>query len=110
MSFGNVNTAKSLDDGADIPGLNLAIVLSNTSSPTQKTQRVGRVIRYEEGKEAEIFTLVVKGTMEENWYNTSSAGKNYIEIDEEELTKILANEDIDENVKQAYASDTLFRF
>lgn len=48
--------------------------------------------------------------MEENWYNTSSAGKNYIEIDEEELTKILANEDIDENVKQAYASDTLFRF
>ena len=70
----------------------------------------GRVIRYEEGKEAEIFTLVVKGTMEENWYNTSSAGKNYIEIDEEELTKILANEDIDENVKQAYASDTLFRF
>ncbi len=29
---------------------------------------------------------------------------------EEELTKILANEDIDENVKQAYASDTLFRF
>lgn len=110
MSFGNVNTAKSLDDGADIPGLNLAIVLSNTSSPTQKTQRVGRVIRYEEGKEAEIFTLVVKGTMEENWYNTSSAGKNYIEIDEEELTKILANEGIDENVKQAYASDTLFRF
>jgi superfamily II DNA or RNA helicase len=29
-----------LDEGADVEGLNLAIILSNTSSQTQKTQRV----------------------------------------------------------------------
>ena len=41
LEYGVMNTAKSLDEGADIPGLNLAIILCNTSSGTQKTQRVG---------------------------------------------------------------------
>lgn len=40
LKKGCINTARSLDEGADIPGLNLAIVLCNSSSPTQKTQRV----------------------------------------------------------------------
>ena len=40
LSSGVINTAKSLDEGADIKGLNLAIILSNSSSKTQKTQRV----------------------------------------------------------------------
>lgn len=43
LSFGVIHTAKSLDEGADIKGLNLAIILCNTSSQTQKTQRVGYV-------------------------------------------------------------------
>ena len=42
LQFGVINTAKSLDEGCDIPGLNLAIILCNTSSATQKTQRVNR--------------------------------------------------------------------
>lgn len=109
IKVGNANTAKSLDEGTDIPGLNLAVILTNTSSKTQKTQRVGRIIRYEEGKEAELFTLVIKGTMEENWYQTSSSGKNYIEINEEELEKVLNYQPIDENVKIAEATDLLFR-
>lgn len=41
LPLGVIHTAKSLDEGADIPGLNLAIILCNTSSQTQKTQRVG---------------------------------------------------------------------
>lgn len=40
LKTGVLCTAKSLDEGADIPGLNLGIVLCNTSSSTQKTQRV----------------------------------------------------------------------
>lgn len=107
---GVINTAKSLDEGADLKGLNLAIVLSNTSSSTQKTQRVGRVIRYEAGKEAEIFTLVIKGTMEENWFQTSSSGKSYIEITEDELNDILDNKKSENIVKEAKEMDQLFRF
>ena len=110
LKTGVINTAKSLDEGADVPGLNLAIILCNTSSSTQKTQRVGRVIRYEEGKEAEIFTLVIRGTNEENWYNTSTAGKNYIEISEDELPAILDGIESSNLEKEAVASELLFRF
>lgn len=109
MPVGVINTAKSLDEGADIAGLNLAIILCNTSSQTQKTQRVGRVIRYEEGKEAEIFTLVIKGTNEEAWYNTSTAGKNYIEITEIELEDILAGKPTENIVQEAKESNLIFR-
>ena len=40
LPLGVIHTAKSLDEGADIPGLSLGIILCNTSSQTQKTQRV----------------------------------------------------------------------
>lgn len=41
MKSGVIHTARSLDEGADIKDLSIAIILSNTSSATQKTQRVG---------------------------------------------------------------------
>ena len=109
LKTGVINTAKALDEGSDIPGLNLAIVLSNSSSQTQKTQRVGRVIRYEEGKEAEIFTLVLAGTVEENWFNHSSAGKTFIEISEDELDIILNNKEIEVTKQVAEEVPLLFR-
>ena len=68
------------------------------------------MIRYEEGKEAEIFTLVIKGTNEESWYNTSTAGKNYIEITEFELDDILSGNEVQSIEKEAKADDILFRF
>jgi len=110
MQYGVIHTARSLDEGADIKGLSVAIILSNTSSATQKTQRVGRVIRYDEGKEAEIFTLVIKGTMEEGWYQTSTAGKNYIEISESELDEVLLGKESENLVQEAKEVDQLFRF
>ena len=70
----------------------------------------GRVIRYEENKEAEIFTFVIKGTMEEAWYNTSTAGKNYIEISESELLDILAGGTTDNIVREGQEIGQLFRF
>ena len=109
LPTGVIHTAKSLDEGADIPGLSLAIILCNSSSQTQKTQRVGRVIRYEEGKEAEIFTLVIRHTNEEAWYNTSTVNKNYIEITEDELDDILAGKQSENIVREGKEEDLLFR-
>lgn len=109
LPFGVMHTAKSLDEGADIKGLNLAIILSNTSSQTQKTQRLGRVIRFEEDKEAEVFTLIIKGTMEEHWFNTSTSGKEYIEITESELDEILKGCESENIVHEAKESDLIFR-
>lgn len=110
LKTGVIHTAKSLDEGADIDGLNLAVILCNTSSQTSKTQRIGRVIRYVEGKEAEVFTLVMKGTMEESWFNTSSAGKDYIEITEDELDDILDGKKSENLVQEGKEAYQLFRY
>lgn len=109
LKTGVLNTSKSCDSGTDIAGLNLAVVLCNTSSATSKTQRVGRVIRYEEGKEAEVFTLVIKGTVEENWFKTSNAGKSYIEISESELDEILSGKVSTNKIEEGEEMDLLFR-
>ncbi len=54
----------------------------------------GRVIRKEGDKVAEIFHLVLRGTVEENWSKNASQGMDYIEIDEQELYQILDGEEL----------------
>lgn len=96
MKVGVLNTSKALNEGVDVQGLNLAIILSNTSSKTEKTQRIGRVIRFSPNKVAEIFTLVLRGTVEEEWFTRSNADKKYITIDEEQLMHVLKHEEFKE--------------
>ena len=110
LKTGVINTAKSLDEGSDVPGLNVGIILCNSSSSTQKTQRVGRIVRFEEGKESEMFTLVLKGTNEESWFQTSTNGQNYIEITESELDEILLGEESENIEKEAKEVGQMFRF
>ena len=102
VKSGVLNSAKSLIEGVDVKGLNTAIIISGNSSSRQKVQSIGRVVRYEEGKIAEIFTLVIKGTVEESWYNNAST-TNYITIDENELDIVLKTGSIElrttENIK-----------
>ena len=108
QTSGVLNAVKSMDAGVDISGLNLAIILSNSSSSTQKTQRVGRIIRYEEGKLSEVFTLIFPDTMENNWFLNSNKDKSYIEIEESELDLILYGT-LDRESKQGEQKDQLFR-
>ena len=50
-----------LDEGIDIPAADTAILLSNSTNPREYIQRIGRVIRYYEGKEeAYIYDFVVE--------------------------------------------------
>ena len=89
---GIINTVKKADEGFDCPGLSVAIILGMDSSSTKATQRKGRVIRFEEGKHAEIFTFVIRGTVEEEWFNKSHENSEYITIDEENLMHVLKGE------------------
>ena len=109
LPTGILNTSKSLDEGADLQGLNLAVVLSNSSSKRQKVQRIGRVIRKEEGKISEVFTLVMKNTVEEYWFENSSQNSNYIEITEDELTDILDGQEINRQEREGKEIDRIFR-
>lgn len=89
---GVIHSSKMLIEGLDCPGLSVEIIAGFNSSKCAKTQSVGRCIRFEEEKQAEIFTLVIKGTVEDQWYKKANEDNNFIEINEEELDLVLKGE------------------
>lgn len=105
---GVLNTSKMLDEGADIPGLSVAVILGFDSSPTTKTQRIGRVIRKAENKVAEVFTFVIKGTVEEEWFRKSTSGKDFITIDSSNLLDVLEGREF--TPKKNKETKMIFRF
>lgn len=105
---GVINTVMKLNEGFNCPEASIAVILGFDSSQTKKEQRLGRVLRIFEGKEeAIIFTLVIKNTVEEKWYQNSSTG-NYITIDEEGLDKLLSGEQY--TPKREKETQMTFRF
>ncbi len=69
-----------------------------------------RVIRKEANKQAEVFSLVIKNTMEEQWFRKSSQGLSSITIDEEELIKLLRGESLNKQEKVQETGQFLFTF
>ena len=53
------------DEGLDIPDVNVGIIVTGTGSRRQFVQRLGRLLRPGEGKEARLYEIIVKGTAEE---------------------------------------------
>ena len=92
--IGVLHSSKAADCGVDVKGLSVGIILSTDSSKIRKTQRNGRICRFEDGKTAELFTLLIRGTQEVNWFR-NSATTSYQVINEEQLDKILNGEKIE---------------
>lgn len=105
---GVMHTSKAAETGLDIPGIDTEIILYTNSSKIRKTQVLGRSIRYEEGKVAEIFTLVLKGTQEVTWLANSKTSR-VITINEDQLDRVLAGERI-ETRQREYVENLEFRF
>lgn len=63
-SCGVLHTSRAAETGLDLQGINTEIILYNNSSKIRHQQVIGRAIRFEPGKTAEIFTLVIRGTQE----------------------------------------------
>ena len=105
---GVMNTSKSADEGLDIDGVDVEIILHTDSSKIRKGQRLGRSIRFKEGKTAEIFTLIIAGTQETKWLANSKISK-VVTITEEQLDKVLAGEDIKTRERE-YTENIEFRF
>ncbi|MBQ0072412.1 MAG: DEAD/DEAH box helicase [Spirochaetales bacterium] len=56
---------KALDEGLDVPEADVGIFLSNTDADRQRIQRVGRLLRKSEGKEAsDLYYFYAKDTIE----------------------------------------------
>lgn len=62
-------TCKALDEGVDVPDVSVGIVLSGTSVKRQRVQRMGRIIRIQEGKgRASLYYLHTEETAEETYF------------------------------------------
>lgn len=103
-----LSTVKKANEGLDIKGLSVAIVFGLDSSKTNAIQRRGRAVRFEEGKTAEIFNIVLNRTQETKWFADSHKDDPYITIDESELDKVLRGEEFTPGAKIVPKFD--FRF
>jgi superfamily II DNA or RNA helicase len=59
-----VVTSKVLDEGIDVPEANIGIIVSGTGSKRAYIQRLGRILRKKEGKEAVLYELIATQTSE----------------------------------------------
>ena len=58
-------TSQVLNEGVDVPAARVGIVLSGTGSVREHVQRLGRLLRKYEGKQAVLYEVVARGTAEE---------------------------------------------
>lgn len=103
-----LNSVKKLIEGCDVHGLSVAIMLGIDSSEIRATQARGRVIRFEEGKQAEIFNLIINNSVEAKWFANSHKNSSYITIDEQGLDDVLAGKEPKPYVKKV--KDFTYRF
>src|SRR5437763_5227158 len=60
-----VATSKVLNEGVNVPEANVAIILSGSGSVREHVQRLGRILRKSGDKEAVLYEVVTRGTVEE---------------------------------------------
>tara|TARA_R100001224_G_scaffold74885_1_gene46039 strand:- start:556 stop:1722 length:1167 start_codon:yes stop_codon:yes gene_type:complete len=64
-------STKALNQGFDVADATMAVICGLTSKALTMIQRVGRIIRYQEGKQGKIICLYVKDSQEEKWLRNS---------------------------------------
>lgn len=105
---GLIHSVSKLNEGADLKGLSVAIILGLDSSEIKAVQRRGRCIRFEKDKTAEIFNLVIDQTVELEWFRNGHPNNDYITIDEQGLEDVLAGKEPKPYVKKI--KDFTFRY
>ena len=108
VNKGVINTCEKANEGLDVRGLSVAIILGLDSSKTKAIQRLGRTLRFEKYKVAEVFNIVINNSVELEWFKKSHEGTNYITIDEANLYKVLNNEEYETYKKPV--PKLIFRF
>ena len=60
-----VVTSRVLNEGVDLPDVGMAVVVSGTGSVREHVQRLGRILRPRDGKQAVLYEMVTARTTEE---------------------------------------------
>ena len=58
-------TSQVLNEGVNVPAAGVGIILSGTGSVREHVQRLGRLLRKHEDKQAVLYEVVTRGTAEE---------------------------------------------
>ena len=62
--YNAIATSRVLNEGIDLPNANVGIVISGSGSVREHVQRLGRILRKVEGKQAVLYELVANDTAE----------------------------------------------
>jgi len=60
---------KCLDEGLNVPDVEIGIVHSGNSTRRQMTQRIGRIVRFKDKRIARIYQIIIGDSIEEKWAN-----------------------------------------
>ncbi len=64
-SYPIVATSRVLNEGVNVPEANVAVILSGSASVREHVQRLGRILRKSGDKEAQLYEVITRGTVEE---------------------------------------------
>lgn len=62
--YNAIATSRVLNEGIDLPDANVGVVISGSGSVREHVQRLGRILRKVEGKQAVLYELVANDTAE----------------------------------------------
>ncbi len=94
VEFYPLLSVHTLEIGYDVPEVGVAIILANTSNINQTIQRIGRVIRKSDGKEAAfIYAIYLTGTTDHQTLRTvkratGMAQNSYDDADDEKTKEV----------------------
>jgi len=55
---------RALDEGVDVPEVGIAVIIASGQSVRQLVQRKGRIMRPKEGKQAQLYIVYARGSIE----------------------------------------------
>ena len=71
-----LSCVKSINEGHNFIGLDSALILQINSKEKDLIQRIGRLIRFRFGHEANIYIVICKGTQDEVWLSSAIENLN----------------------------------
>jgi superfamily II DNA or RNA helicase len=69
-----LSCVNSLNEGQNIPLLDVGLVVQLNSNPRNLIQRIGRIVRIRDGHKAKIYILSCTGTQDEKWVEKAIEG------------------------------------
>ena len=74
MEVDKLGAVKALNEGQNIPELDMILVVQLNSKELDIIQRIGRVVRWRKGHTAEVIILIASGTKDEEWLQKALQG------------------------------------